>query len=67
MEKTLVSTNVVAQEENNLKEKPSPQALDHDPASSRDITQNTNELNINLTKHKLLHETPEEITLKRKL
>lgn len=67
MGKTPVSINVVTQEENNLEEKPSPQPWDHDPASSSIITQNTNELNINLKTHNLLHETPDEIPLERKL
>jgi len=46
--KTPVTTNVVTQEENNHEEKPSPQPSDQDPASSSDITQKTNEPDINL-------------------
>jgi hypothetical protein len=46
--KTPVSTNVVTREENNQEEKPSPQPSDQDPASSSDITQKTNEPDINL-------------------
>lgn len=67
MGKTPVSTKEVTQEENNLEEKPFPQPLDQDPVFSYDITQNTNELTINLKTYNLIRETPDEITLKRKL